>query len=140
MSTTFRTKVEQGKPERLGEGKTPSVQSVVQVEVPYTDYAKEHNHPYTVDHFELGKYWAENEGTFEKEVSLIEDYIQKKINSGEIANDVKTVKKELKKMEKLINIKDESRAVIKIGTLAAYIKFLNEGSNIKKDFAKYGNN
>jgi len=136
----FRTKSESTKPERVGEGKTPPTQSVTNVEVPYMDYEADKGHPYTVDYFKLGKYWDEGMGGFEKEVNIIEGYIQKKIKSGEWANNQEAIKKELKKMEKLTNVKDETRPIVKVATITAHIKFLQEAEGIRKDFAKYGNN
>ena len=62
----------------------------------------------------------------------------KKIESGEIANDVKTVEKEIKKMEKMNHVKDESRKVVKIGTIASYIKHLNDVEGIRFNWRKYG--
>jgi len=134
----FRTKVEHT-PERAGKGKEPDMQPTVEVEVPYTDYEKENGQPYSVDHFELGKYWNEGVGGFEEEVGVIENYIMNKINSGEWANDQTVIKGELKKMEKLTNMKDEPRAVVKVATITAHIKFLMEADGIRKDYAKYTN-
>jgi len=138
---TFRTKTEAvDKPERVGEGKEPDSQSIIKEEVPYTDYEMENGHPYTVDHYDIGKYWDEGMGGYEEEIGLIEDYIVDKIKTGEWANDRKTIKGELRKMEKLINMKDETRKVVKVGSVVAHIKFLRETDKIKKDFGKYGNN
>jgi len=137
-STTVRTKVESVGEERVGEGKDPDMQPIVEEVVPYTDYENKEGHPYTVDHFELGKYWDEGMGGFESEVEIIEHYISKQIKSGEWANNQKTIKTELKKIEKLTNMKDETRPVVKIGIIAAHIKFLMETDGIKADFAKYG--
>ena len=143
MSTTFRTKSEPGKPKKLPSGSTPDVQSIVSdeiVKVPYTDYEAEKGHPYSVDHFDLGRYWDEGVGSYESDVAVIESYIDNKIKSGEWANDQKTIKVELKKMEKMINMKDEARQSVKVGTLVAHIRFLQEAEGIKKNFGKYGNN
>ena len=140
MTEPFRTKAkEPSKPERIGKGKEPAVQPIVQVEVPYTDYERENGQPYTVDHFDLNKYWNEKVGGFEEEVGVIENYIMNKINSGEWANDKKFIKGELNKMEKLTNMKDEPRAVVKVATITAHVKFLMESEGIKLDYAKYAN-
>ena len=140
VDTTFRKKSEPTGETRAGEGKTPDSQPVVVEEVPYTDYENEHHHPYTVDHFKLGKYWDEGVGGFEKEVGLIEDYVKEKIKSGEWANDKKTIKAKLEKIEKITNMKEERRSVIKMAVISAHIKFLKEVDEIKTNFVKYGNN
>ena len=139
MTEPFRTKTE-SKPERAGKGKEPAFQSTVKVEVPYNDYEAEHGQPYVVDHYELGDHWSEGMGGYEQEVATIEGYIKDRIDSGELANNQKAVKVELKKMEKLTNVKDEPRAVVKVATITAHIKFLREAEGIRKDFAKYANN
>ena len=102
-------------------------------EVPYTDYQKEHNHPYMVDHFKLGDTWD----VFADDVGVIESYFTSRINDGSIANSIDAIKTELKKMEKLNNLKDEERTVVKIGVLTAHIKFLMETDNIKSNLKKY---
>ena len=106
---------------------------IVHEEVPYTEYHSENGKPYLAEYFKLGDNWE----VFNEEVSTIEDYLQRKIDNGEIANEVKTIEKEIKKMEKLHNLKDEPRAVIKIGTIASYIKFLNDTEGIKFNYRKY---
>lgn len=139
-SKPFRTKSETaGKPEKVPSGSTPDAQPFVKVEVPYTDYEAENGHPYSVDHFDLGKFWDEGSSAFQTDVEVIESYIGEKIKSGEIANDKNAVKAELKKMEKMTNMKDESRQVVKVSIIVAHIKFLKETDHIKKDFARYAN-
>lgn len=140
-NTVFRTKSEL-KPEaeeQLPKGKTNvRINPPVEIEVPFTSYAKEKGQPLSVDYFKLGKYWDDPDGGFEKEISSIEGYLLNKIEKGEIADTISAVKKELKKMEKINNLKDEERIVVKLGTLAAYTKFLTETKNIKKNWMKYG--
>lgn len=98
------------------------------VDVPYTDYEASKGHPYTVDLYNLG----DNYEVFNEEIKVIESFMQGKIKSGEIANTKKAVEREIKLIEKLNNIKDEEREVVRIGVLAEYIKFLNSTKNIKK--------
>lgn len=108
------------------------------VEVPYTSYSTEKNHPFTVDYFELGDTWNRPEGGFPNEISLLEDYLSEQISSGEIANSVSSVKERLKQMEKVNNLNKEERTLVKVETLAAYVKFLMEKDNIKKQIRHYG--
>lgn len=138
--STFKVAVDktETKPVEFNEPKSKTVTSIANVEVPYTEYGKQNGTPFIVDHYKLGSFWDES-GAYEKEVGLIDGYIKHKIDSGEWADNQTTVKNELKKMEKLTNIKDEQRASIKISTIGAYIKFLMESEGIRKDFAKYGN-
>jgi hypothetical protein len=109
------------------------------VEVPYLDYENQHGNPYTVEYFGLGDTWAEREGGFPEEISVIEEYVGKKIRDGEIPNTKEAVKEKLKQLEKINNLKGETRAVMRIETLAAYIKFLAETDKIKINLRRYGN-
>jgi len=60
-------KIENTVPQKSGDG--AGVQ-VTDVDVPYTEYSKENNHPYIVDHFELGDTWAEKLEEFLEKESL----------------------------------------------------------------------
>lgn len=102
------------------------------VEVPFTDYEKEKGHPYPVEYFKLGDNWD----IFSEEITTIDSFIQKKIADGDISNTRKAVERELHIMEKLNNMKDEERSVVKIGVLSSYIKFINDTKYIKR-YANY---
>ncbi len=113
----------------------PEVQTATdKTEVPYTEFEAENGVPYTAKYYSLGDKWE----AFGKEIQIINDYINEKINKGEIANSIKAVESEIRKIEKLHDLKDEERAVIKIGITASYIKFLNETDYIKMNTVKYG--
>lgn len=116
---------------------TPAQTSSVSVEVPYLDYEKTAGHPHTVDYFELGDMWADPDGGFSKEVSLIEEYLSSKISNGELLNDQKAVKDFLKKMEKTNNLHTESNKIVRIETLAEYVKFLMKTDKIKFNMKRY---
>jgi len=134
--TVFRTKEEVKEEPPKKENIVPDKQTVVESAkepVPYTEYKAENGKPYTAKHFELGDNWE----VFNEEVSIIEEYLNRKIDKGEIANDVKIIEKEIRKMEKLNNVKDEPRAVVKIATIASYIRFLNESDGIRINWRKY---
>lgn len=116
-----------------------STVSTAAVEVPYLDYEKEHGKPYTVEHFVLGDTWKDPTGGFPEEIGIIEDYFKDKIASGDIANSVTAVKDRLKEILKVTNMSKEERSVIKLETIAAYIKFLSESDDIKHNIKRYGN-
>lgn len=141
MDTVFRTKVEkvesEQQPIKSGDGSSTAV--IDSVEVPYTDYEATNRKPFTVDYFKIGDYWDDPEGGYESEIRTIEEYFKGKIEKGDISNTINSVKNELKEMEKLHNLKNEDRMTIKIGTISAYIKFLEETGSIKKNQRKYGN-
>jgi len=98
------------------------------IDVPYTDHKEQNGHSYLVDYFDLGDTYE----VFNDEISTIDSFMESRIKSGEIANTKKAVEKEIKLIEKLNNIKDEEREVVRIGVLAEYIKFLNSTKDIKK--------
>jgi hypothetical protein len=132
----FRGKQEIKKEER-NENLVPEKQvttSIVKPEVPYSDYLAENGRPYLTFHYSLGDGWE----IFNSELGLLEDYLDRKINSGEIANSVPAVKNVLKKMEKLNGLTDEERSVVKLGIIASYIKFLNEADGVRQNSRKYG--
>ncbi|OFW53989.1 MAG: hypothetical protein A2163_07920 [Actinobacteria bacterium RBG_13_35_12] len=131
--TVFRTQQESAKEPQII-GKEQDSQSIVEEQVPYLDYELEHGHPYTVDYFKLGDNWE----VFDKELRTIDAYINGKIYEGSLANNVETIQKEIKRMEKMNNLKDEPRTVVKIDTLVSYVKFLMEADNIKHTLHKYG--
>jgi len=136
--TAFRKKAAPVKPESevLPGGKETTRGAEAEVEVPYLDYENEHNHPHSVDYFKLGDTWEDPDGGFYKEVGVIEDYIQSRIKSGEINNNVGAVKAELEKLEKLNNLDSEERTVVKIGVLAAYLQFLMKTDKVKSKYER----
>lgn len=129
MATEFRAKVEGSTQEVVPEAPvTDLTTQESSVDVPYTDYEGTKGHAFSVDYFDLGDTYE----VFNEEISVIESFMQDKIKSGEIANTRRAVEREIKLIEKLNNIKDEERSVVRIGVLAEYIKFLNSTKNIKK--------
>lgn len=135
--TVFRTKTEtpqQTETPQVSKNNGPTP-SVVNVEVPYNSYEKEYGRPYLADHFKLGDTWE----VFNQEVGLIDGYLKSKINSGEVADSPTAIKKIIIQMEKMNNLKDEERSVIKLGVLSSYVKFLMSSDDIRKNVIKYGN-
>lgn len=132
--TTFKTRTVQEDKEPVHEAAEETTQSIIREEPPYTEYASENGVPYLAEHYQLGENWK----VFSQEVNTLDHYIRRKINDGEIANTPKAVKKVIAGMEKLNNLKDEERTVIKLETLSAYINFLNEVDGIRFNWRKYG--
>lgn len=136
--TVFKEKVEPVK-EPIITATKGSVTPMAVSDVPFLDYEAEKGKPYTVEYFKLGDSWHELQGGFPKEVETIENYFQEKIKTGEIANNVSTIKSFIKKLEKLTNVADEPRAVIRIETIADYINFLNRSDERKTNLRRlYG--
>jgi len=141
--TVFRTqsdvKPTPQQEESLPKGQTPDATPIQDnIEVPYLDYETQNNHPYSVDYFKLGSTWDEPVGGFPHEIANIEDYVKEKVNRGEIANSVKAITNYFKELEKITNIKNEERAVIKVETLSNYIEFLRKTDGLKRSLVRYG--
>lgn len=137
METAFRTKIESIEEVAPKASDTSTTHSMdLGVEVPFLDFERVNKHPLAVDYFELGDRWEEG---FSDEVSVINTYLKEKVESGDLNNSLSAAKKELKNLEKINNIKDEERTVIKVGILSAYVKFLMESDGIKRNYRKYAN-
>lgn len=108
------------------------------VEVPYTDYEASNRKPFSVDYFKLGNAWDDPEGGYSEEISTVEEYLKSRVDRGDIANSLKSIKQELQKLEKTNNLKDEERIPIKLGTIAAYVKFIMQTDHIKFNVKRYG--
>lgn len=139
MSETFREKVEPSV-EPVAEAKATTSGSVSKVEVPFTDYAREHGQPYTVDLFSLGEHWTDGIGGFTNEVGAIENYLSELVNNRELGNDLTSIKKRIKEIEKVTGVDKEDRTTVKLEIIAEYVKFLMKKSDIHKNITRYGNN
>lgn len=128
-----RTSITQEAPPPSGKAATNGGE--VNVEVPYLDYEDAHGRPFVADNYQLGDTWGMPNGGFPEEVAKIEEFIENQINDGEIANDVNDIRQLLRSLEKMTNVDKESRPLIKIQTVAAYVDFLNKTKGIKP---KYG--
>lgn len=138
-STTFRTKVTS----QVAESRPPAPAQplgriTTDVEAPFTGYHKQNGAPFTVEYFDLGDLWDDPKGGFSEEVSTLEQYFQHKIQQGDISDSVSSIKSVLKDMEKVNNLKNEDRKVIKLGVLSAYAKFLMETDGVRVKARKYG--
>jgi len=107
------------------------------VEVPFTEYQKQHHKPFVADHFKLGDRWADEIGGFNTEVTSIEGYFKDKIEKGEMVNTTEAVREKLKGIYKLCNIDKTERTTMQIEKLAAYIDFLRKTDDIKLNHHKY---
>lgn len=136
---TFKTQAPavESAPQEFKSG-TDSLVSSSSVEVPYLDYEREHGKPFSVEYFGLGESWREAVGGFSKEIGALEGYFSDLISRGEIANSTNAVKDRLKEILRVTNMSKEERAVVKLETIAAYIKFLMEKEDIKHSVTRYG--
>lgn len=125
--------------ETLPKGKTPDSTGIVDIEVPYLDYATQNHHPLTVDVYKLGDTWNDPVGGFPKEIAIIENYVQEKVKRGELANSVKSIKDYIRSLEKMTNVSKEERSLIRIETVAAHIEFLKKTDQLKSNLARYAN-
>lgn len=134
----FRSKVEQTKQrEDLPKPAPLTTGDEVQIEVPYLDYMNQNGEPFIVAEYNLGDTWDDPEGGFPNEVEAIEEFIERKIQSGEIANSVDAVKDLIKGMEKTNNLTKESRAVVKLEVLSNYVEFLTKNDNLRSKLRRY---
>ncbi len=130
---TFRVADETPQDAPPPSGTTPTSGGEVVADVPYLDYHQAKGHPFVADHYQLGDTWSDPTGGFPTQVEELEGYIEGKIKSGEIGNSANAVKNLLKSLERVTNMDKESRAVVKLETLSAYVEFLR-----KTDKKKYG--
>jgi hypothetical protein len=110
------------------------LQLKIKIEVPYLD-----NKTFLDDYFGLGVTWHDQDAAFYPEVQKIDTYIKEKIDDGEIANDQTAVKTFIKSLEKVNNLKGETRAVVKLEVLANYIDFLTKNDSLKSKLKRYAN-
>lgn len=115
-----------------------SVAKQEDIEVPYTDYEREHKHPYAVDHFELGDSWNDKYGGFTEEIQNIEGYFKEQIKHGKMNNTVEAVKAKLKSIYKLCGIDKTERITMQLEKLSAYIDFLKKTDHITLNHQRYG--
>lgn len=136
--TTFRTQSPPAQPEALTSVKD-AAHTGDSNPVPHTDYQKFNGKPYAAEYFGLGDRWNDPVGGYPKEIAVIEGFIQEKIENGEYPNATEAIKSRLKSLEKLVALEKDERLPIKIETLVAYMKFMGEKENIKRNASIYGN-
>jgi hypothetical protein len=112
------------------------------VESPYSEFAKEKGHSYVLEYYELGHLVNRGDiydaNAFESEVNAIDVYLDHQIKKGEVNNTITAVQNELKRIEKMANIKKDARSSMKLELVAEYAKFLLKSEGIKLQAAKYG--
>lgn len=112
------------------------------VDTPFTEYEKTTGKPFVLEHYGLGH--LANRGdiydssVFSGEVESINSYINHQIEKGEVSNTVDGVKNELKRIEKMINVKPDARSSMRIQLVAEYASFLLKSEGIKQNSFKYG--
>lgn len=120
--------------------KIPVLESKVQP--PFTDYEKQTGKPFVLEHYGLGTLVNRGDiydsSVFSTEVQNINSYINHQIEKGEVSNTVDGVKNELKRIEKMINVKPDARASMRIQLVAEYAAFLLKSEGIKLKSFKYG--
>ena len=134
------------KPETVAAPKEMTKERVVipgetDVEPPFLDYEKEKGKPFLVDYYELGQLWNRRDmysNAFTDEVEGINEYLNYAIGKGDISNTVEGVTNELKRIEKMINVRPDQRKSVRIGLVKEYVDFLMKSEYIKKESAKYG--
>lgn len=112
----------------------PAPGIVNDVETPYLDTPE-----FLDNYFGIGTEWHDQDASFYPEVEKIDSYIKSKIRSGEIANNQKDVTQFIKGMEKMNNLKNESRSVVKLEVLANYVDFLMKNEQLKSNLKRYAN-
>lgn len=137
--TVFRTKVEptvesSSKLKPADDKAVPVGET--EVEPPYTDYHKEKGHSFILDYYDVGE--LIDPRIFESEVNDIESYLDHQINKGEVNNTLESVRNEMKRIEKLVNVKRDARKSMKMALVAEYTNFLLKAEGIKRGSAKFG--
>ena len=133
--TVFRSKAEQTEAKEPEiEAKTPAMSDTTQVEAPYLDSPE-----FLDSYFNLGTEWHDHDATFYPELTLINDYLTAKIKEGTLSNDKKAVNDYLKGLEKLTNLKGETRSVVKLEVLGNYVEFLMKNEQLKSNLKRYAN-
>ena len=105
------------------------------IEPPFTNYESVHHKPFTVDYFELGSFWNQD-NAYSQEVKTVETFIQNQILMGKVDNSLKAVKEYMKDIEKLAGIKSFERQTSKMERIISYMKSLTEfkGTKNEKEF------
>jgi len=120
------------------EAKDKTTVSTDKTIVPYKDYESENGRPFVAEYYKLGDTWNDPNGGFSKEISLIQEFFNDRIEKGELPNNVEAIKEALKKMEKITNIDKNERPIVKIEVVSEYVKFLRNCDKIKFNLARYG--
>lgn len=124
-SSTFRSAVSSEasapSPQATDDGSKP----VSAVGGSFLSYEKATGKPYSAAHFGLSDLWGRGaESAFKTEIPAIDAYIREKVTSGAIADDLTSVKKYIKTLEKDARLDSYEGGERKIAKLYAYINFL----------------
>lgn len=135
MTNIVARTIQEKPQEHTVEVKSDPVPGVINdVEVPYTD-----NEKFLDDYFKIGSEWRDQDASFYPEVEKIDMYMRLKIRNGEMENSQKSVKEFLGKIEKLNDLKSETRSVVKLEVMANYVDFLMKNDHLKSNLKRYAN-
>lgn len=131
--TVFRSKEEvvEAKQPELKESH-PALSDTTHIETPYLD-----SPDFLDKYFGIGEEWKDHDSAMYPELQKIDEYIASKIRNGEVANTQESVKNLLKGVEKLTDLKKESRSVVRLEVVANYIEFLMKNDNLKSNLKRY---
>ena len=142
--TVFRTKAEPPQP-ATAEAKEPTDTMVprgtTEVEPPYTDYESQKGKPFAIDYYEMGEAWNRFDSkadNYVPEARTIDTYMNHMIEKGEVNNTTESVTNELKRIEKLVNVKPDARKSMRMELVAEYMKFLLKSEGIRVRSGKMG--
>src|SRR4030042_3664728 len=103
-----------------------------EVESPYTEFQAENKIPYTAKYLGVENVWEDK--VMADDIQKIEDYIGNLVNKGELKNDISTVNKKLKSIEKMANIDALEGHGLRLIKLSSFIKYLKHlDGRIKND-------
>lgn len=105
------------------------------VELPYLDSSD-----CLEKYFQLGTEWKDQDGIFFNDLNKIDNYIKLKIKNGEMENSQDSVRDMLKKIEKLTNLDNEGRSVVKLEVISNYVEFLLKNDLLKSNLKRYNLN
>lgn len=131
---TFRQKQEPSEPASMeikGDGK---ITATAVTDAPLLDYHLETGKPFSVDYFELGKYWDTGDA-YTEEINTIQDFFKHMVEQGKMDNSTAAAREKLKQIDRLVGKQD--RVAVRVGKVAAYVKFLMESEKIDHTSTKY---
>lgn len=131
MSTTVKVgkneakeKAKYADPPKEGDGSTTLR---ADVEVPFTDFRNEHKLPYTAKYLGIETVWDEDD--MADDVMRIENYVEQLVKEGDVKNDIDSVKKKLRALEKVAGIDKIESNGSRINKLVAFINYMKDLDN-----------
>lgn len=115
------------KPKKEGDGSTTLR---ADVEVPFTEFRNENKMPYVAKYLGVENVWDADD--MEGDLMKIENYMEDMVEKGEVKNDVKSVEKKLKALEKMANVDALEGQGLRINKLVAFINYMKDLDNRKR--------